>query len=257
MSAATFDWESGRRRGMRRTVLISAVAHGAVVAAFVLAPTLGPDRISLPSVVTVNLVAAPPGPAPVARPRPRPAPPAPRKIVLPTRPERVVPVPTPKAPPKVEEDYDELLKKLRADAGEHRPDPLERTPPPPAPSYEPEPLPTPAPTAGANPSATATPAGGGVGQLAPPEVVAWVRDARIHVRREWVLAAGFRFQQLETHVDVELDTDGSVLGEPKIVRRSGNPWYDESVVRAIEKSDPLPAPPEAGRWPFVFRPEDY
>jgi TonB family protein len=92
--------------------------------------------------------------------------------------------------------------------------------------------------------------------LAPPEVVAWVRDARIHVRRVWVLAPGFRLQALETHVLVELDARGNLLGEPSITRRSGNPWYDESVVRAIQKADPLPAPPEAGKWPFVFRPED-
>lgn len=36
----------------------------------------------------------------------------------------------------------------------------------------------------------------------------------------------------------------------------GNPWYDENVVRAIQKASPLPAPPEAGEWAFVFVPED-
>ena len=41
-----------------------------------------------------------------------------------------------------------------------------------------------------------------------------------------------------------------------MLRRSGNPWYDESVVRAIQKASPLPPPPEAGEWPFVFKPED-
>jgi colicin import membrane protein len=57
-------------------------------------------------------------------------------------------------------------------------------------------------------------------------------------------------------VQVRLDPQGNVVGEPRITRRSGNPWYDDSVVRAIEKSSPLPPPPEAGEWPFVFRPED-
>jgi colicin import membrane protein len=97
---------------------------------------------------------------------------------------------------------------------------------------------------------------GARGVRASPEVVGWVRDARIHVRRQWVLSPGFRMQALETHVEVELDSQGNVQGEPEITRRSGNPWYDESVVRAIQKADPLPAPPEAGKWPFVFRPED-
>jgi TonB family protein len=33
---------------------------------------------------------------------------------------------------------------------------------------------------------------------------------------------------------------------------SGNPWYDESVERAIQKASPVPAPPEAGDWQFTF-----
>ena len=83
-----------------------------------------------------------------------------------------------------------------------------------------------------------------------------MRRAKIHVRRNWVLTPGFRTQPLETHVSVRLDAGGRVLGEPKVVRRSGNPWYDDNVVRAVQKASPLPAPPEAGSWPFVFRPED-
>ena len=156
--------------------------------------------------------------------------------------------PPPKPP---EQDYDDLLEKLRAEAGEPRPEPLEPLLPP---AHEPVPVAEPA----ATPTlpATTAPAGGATRQAAP-EVVAWLRDARIQVRRQWVLAAGFRYQALETRVEVDLDAAGHVQGEPRITRRSGNPWYDESVVRAIRKADPLPAPPEAGTWPFVFRPEDY
>lgn len=259
MSAATFDWESERRRGLRKTVAISAVAHAVVVAVLVAGPAFHPRPVMLPTVVTVDLVAAPPAPSPRPAPAPRPMP---RKVVLPASPTRVVaPVPTPKPrqPDKpVEEDYDDLLKRLRADAGEDRPEPVDlrpKTPPaPPTPAATPTPAPAVVPDTRAAVTSTSR---GAVGQRASPEVAAWVRDARIHVRREWVLAAGFRLQDLETHVEVELDRDGHVIGEPTITRRSGNPWYDESVVRAIEKADPLPAPPEAGRWPFVFRPEDY
>ena len=89
-----------------------------------------------------------------------------------------------------------------------------------------------------------------------PEVAAWLRAARLHVRQAWVLPAGLRHEPLETQVEVELDAQGNVLAEPKVVRRSGNPWYDESVVRAVEKASPLPPPPEPGTWPFVFKPED-
>jgi TonB family protein len=258
VSAATFDWESQRRRGLRKTVAISTVAHAAVVAVLVLGPALHPKPVLLPSVVTVDLVAAPPAPAPAPRARPAPRP-TPRKVVLPASPSRVVaPVPTPKPREKpVEQDYDELLKRLRADAGEDRPEPVDLQPKAPPAPPTPTVTPAPAPAVVSEPRAAATSTTRGVGRRVSPEVAAWVRDARIHVRREWVLAAGFRLQDLETHVEVELDRDGHVIGEPEVTRRSGNPWYDESVVRAIEKADPLPAPPEAGRWPFVFRPEDY
>jgi TonB family protein len=67
---------------------------------------------------------------------------------------------------------------------------------------------------------------------------------------------GFRTQALETHVVVRLDSSGTVMGTPRIARRSGNPWYDEGVVRGIQKASPLPPPPEAGDWDFVFVPED-
>ena len=56
----------------------------------------------------------------------------------------------------------------------------------------------------------------------------------------------------EDTIRVELDASGGVVGEPRIVGRSGNPWYDEGVVRSIQKASPLPPPPEAGEWSFVF-----
>jgi colicin import membrane protein len=88
-----------------------------------------------------------------------------------------------------------------------------------------------------------------------PEVAAWLKRAKIHVRKNWVLTPGFRTQAIEAHVEVDLDASGGVRGT-RVSRRSGNPWYDEGVVRAIQKSSPLPPPPEAGKWNFVFVPED-
>jgi TonB family protein len=55
---------------------------------------------------------------------------------------------------------------------------------------------------------------------------------------------------------VDLDAGGNVVGTPKVVKRSGNPWFDEGVVRAIQSSSPLPAPPAADEWAFVFVPGD-
>ena len=137
--------------------------------------------------------------------------------------------PPPKPKPKPQESYDDVLADLRAERGESRPDPVER------------------PTRAANaakPGAggTATTPGARASGTASvtPEVAAWLRAARLHVRQAWVLPAGFRREPLETQVEVELDAQGNVLSEPKVVRRSGNPWYDESVVRAVQKASPLP-----------------
>jgi TonB family protein len=76
------------------------------------------------------------------------------------------------------------------------------------------------------------------------------------VRQKWILPPAFRTQALKAHVLVDLDASGNVIGVPEVVRRSGNPWYDEGVVRAIQKASPLPPPPAADEWEFVFVPGD-
>jgi TonB family protein len=143
----------------------------------------------------------------------------------------------PPEPEPVEQDYSDVLAQLRADAGESAAEPA-----PPAPT----------PTA----AAPAAGIGSGVGRPVSAEVAAWVKKAKIHVRRAWVLPPGFRTQALEAYVLVDLDAGGNVIGMPEVVRRSGNPWYDEGVVRAIQKASPLPPPPAADEWAFVFVPGD-
>lgn len=183
-------------------------------------------------------VKADPEPKPEPEPKPRTEPKPP--------PKEVAKVETPKPPPpKPQESYDDLLAGLRAERGESRPSRVER----PKRSANAE-----KPGAG---GASTTPAARASGTAAvAPEVASWLRAARLHVRQAWVLPAGLRREPLETQVEVELDAQGNVLSEPKVTQRSGNPWYDESVVRAIQKASPLPPPPEPGSWPFVFRPED-
>jgi colicin import membrane protein len=127
-------------------------------------------------------------------------------------------------------EYDDLLAKLREEAGE---------------------VEEPTQVAGAG---SALP-GSGRGVPVTPEVMAWMRRAKVHVTRAWVLPPGFRTQSLSTEIRVRLSAGGEVLGT-HVARRSGNPWYDESVERAIKKASPLPPPPEADEWLFVFRPED-
>jgi colicin import membrane protein len=239
--------EDARRREFRRLLAYSGVAHLALLLVFSFSPR--PGGTALPAVVRVDLVAAAPGTAKSAPSKPAPpkpvAKPKPKKTVLPAQPKPLAkpepatkpkpltkpePVTKPKPAAEPEVEYDDLLAKLREEAGEGG---------------------EPTAVAGANIGQP----GGGRGIPVTPEVMAWMRSAKIHVTRAWVLSPGFRTQALSTEIRVRLSASGEVLGT-RVVRRSGNPWYDESVERAIQKASPLPSPPEADEWLFVFRPTD-
>ena len=234
-----------RRQELRRLIAISAAAHLAVVVVYGFSPE---SKISVPrGVVSVELVRAPAAArpttsAPVAKPvPPKPVPPKPKKVVLPAEPTtpkiepKVVEKPPPVQPkPKPEQQYEDVLAQLRAESGEDAP---------------------PTEIAEAAPAVIGSP-GSPTGVAISPEVAAWLKRAKIHVRKHWVVPPGFRTQFLEARVEVDLDASGGVRGTPRLSRRSGNPWYDEGVIRAIQKSSPLPPPPEAGKWNFVFMPED-
>ena len=49
----------------------------------------------------------------------------------------------------------------------------------------------------------------------------------------------------QAEFDVTLLPDGEVLGDPKLVKSSGNAAYDDAVERGILKAQPLPLPPDA------------
>jgi len=72
----------------------------------------------------------------------------------------------------------------------------------------------------------------------------------------WIVPPGFRTQPLQTRVVVTLDSAGNIVGSPRITKKSGNPWYDDGVVRGLAKASPLPPPPEAGDWVMWFEPGD-
>ena len=244
----TIQLGGDRRAELRRFLIASAGAHLALVAAFAYSPE---SRISVPrGVIAVELVAAPPGaptparalPAPVA-----PKPPKSKKVVLPAEPTTPKLKPKPEKPkvvakveppvkpvPAPEKGYEDVLAQLRAESGESAPQAE-------APSAAP---------------ALTGPLGSPNGVAISPEVAAWLKRAKIHVRKNWVVPPGFRTQYLEAQVQVNLGIGGQVRGTPRVTKASGNPWYDEGVIRAIQKSSPLPPPPEAGKWTFVFLPED-
>ena len=247
----SIDLGDGRRSGFGRFLVVSALLHLGLAGIFAFSPSFGVPSAPM-GAISVNLVGAPtrPAPAPAAKPKaepapapapaqPKPKPPVPEKRVLPK--ETSTPKPTPRAkreeitpeevarPQKPQQEYSDVLDQLRSELGE------EQKP------AQPEQV-----------AAVAPAGGGGTGRPVSPEVADWMRKARIHVRRNWVVPPGFRQLSLATKVDVELDAGGNLLGEPEIVKRSGNPWYDDGVLRSIRKASPLPAPPEAGVWNFVF-----
>jgi len=243
----TAHFDDARQREFRRFLSLSMLLHMVGFAMLAWMPTF--PVVRSPEAIMVNLVAAPGGvrAVPRAAPRPKPKPPKPAPVVLPKEPglPKPQPAPEPKVPPsepkvQPEQDYGDVLEQLRAELGEPEPKSQDET------------------AETAEPAQTAALGGGGAGsgRLVSPELARWLREARIHVRRNWTLTGNFRMQSLSAEVKVELDAAGNVVGTPEIARRSGNPWYDDGVVRSIQKASPLPAPPEAGTWSFVFKSDE-
>lgn len=231
-------WGGANRQDLHRFLKLSVVFHALGLLLLMFVPTL--PKLAAPGVIMVDLVASSSlgavrrGPS---APKPKPKPPKPAPKILPSEPTTPEPSAQPKPSPaeekapeeEVPEDYTDILAELRAELGE-----LDVVP-------EDEPV------------QTASLGGGfGPGRPVSPVVAAWIKATRIHIRKFWVVPPGFRNQSLETVIEVELDSGGGVRGAPEVVRRSGNPWYDDGVVRSIRKASPLPAPPEAGRWTFVL-----
>lgn len=57
----------------------------------------------------------------------------------------------------------------------------------------------------------------------------------------------------QAEFDVTLLPDGEVLGDPKLVKSSGNAAYDTAVARAIMKAQSLPLPPDVTLFNKYFR----
>jgi colicin import membrane protein len=78
------------------------------------------------------------------------------------------------------------------------------------------------------------------------------------IKDNWAWVGGR--SNLRVVVRFNIKDSGEIAGL-KIVQPSGDPSYDESVLRAVRKSSPLPAPPESVRKDFAeveisFRPKD-
>jgi colicin import membrane protein len=104
-----------------------------------------------------------------------------------------------------------------------------------------EPPPAPRPTGRAA-------AGGGGGQgtvRVSPELLDYFRRLEEKVRSSWVLPGALvrDAAKLVVVLRIVIEKDGRV-SEERIERGSGNPYFDDSVRRAIRKASPLPVPPE-------------
>jgi colicin import membrane protein len=244
------DHAAVQRSSFTRALTISLAGHIVLFLVVTIAPKPGPAP--LPRVISVQLVQmAPAAPAetgkgtaltkarPVAKSAPKPPAPAPtpRKVVLPTQ-ARAVPkkVRQVKRRPKPEElGYSDALAALRADLGE------DESPPPESHAR--------AETAEDSPPQTVQ-----SGHQVSPEIAAWMTATRSHLRRVWVTPPEYLDRPLMTEVRVNLGPDGAVLGTPRVVRSSGDPYWDDNTIRALMRASPLPRPPEAGEWPFIFTP---
>ncbi len=79
------------------------------------------------------------------------------------------------------------------------------------------------------------------------------------IKENWAWV-GQQRSNLKVVVQFGIKENGEIVGL-KIYQPSGDPSYDESVLRAVKKSSPLPAPPESYRKDFAdveltFRPRD-
>jgi len=251
------DSSEEQRRRSRNALAISLLCHLALLVALWIGPP-APAPLAMPPAIQVELLASLPSQArphakeatavPLAKPPPKLQP---KLEVLPKRASPAMPRRRAKPRPKKSERvirrqqrpkelrYEDALAKLRSELGEGAPD----APPAKAPQRA---LEEPQPSS----------AGAGAKLRISPELAAWMLATRRHIRAHWITPPEFREGNLQTELRVRLAEDGRVLGSPEVVRSSGNPFFDDNAVRAIRKASPLPRPPRAGNWPFVFTPEE-
>ena len=91
-------------------------------------------------------------------------------------------------------------------------------------------------------------AGGGGAQgtvRVSPELLDYFRRLEEKVRNSWVLPGAMARDaaKLVVELRIVIEKDGRVSSE-RIEQGSGNPYFDDSVLRAIRKASPLPVPPE-------------
>ncbi len=269
------------RRRLRNSMLVSVALHGSIFAAFAVAP---PRIVApMPQFLAVELVAALPSSAPASRPNPAPAPPTPS--APPAPPDTAPPEPPPPAPPVVKAPVQVLPEESPGRIRKVKPEPpkpkvVAKVAPEPksAPkrpkrekelSYEDamaelgideteeflEALPAPR-AADDSSGQPATPDASSVskaGVAISPELAAWNRATQRRIQRKWVTPAKFRDSGLATTLELRLSLSGELIGPPRVIQGSGDPYFDENAVRALLTAAPLDPPPKPGLQHFIFK----
>ncbi|HEY3305431.1 MAG TPA: cell envelope integrity protein TolA [Candidatus Binatia bacterium] len=102
---------------------------------------------------------------------------------------------------------------------------------------------------GKEPGAAALGAGGTGGGIARgAEFVRYFNEMRERIKSGWTWAG--RRTDLVASVRFSIQENGEIVGL-KLVRGSGDSSYDDSVIRALRKANPLPPPPESHREEFT------
>lgn len=282
VTADAYDrFEERYEPGIGRALVFALVVHLVLLAILFIGVRWQSHR---PAPVTVELFQAPPAPAPKPAAKvepPKPQPPKPE----PPRPAPKVEAPPPKPEPKVEPKPEPRIDKpdiARQVAPKPEPKPKPEAKPEPKPKpvakAEPKPKPKPAPKVEAKPkpkpdapSPTAVARSELRQQLAREEaairaqrqdaelrallareasaraLATWTDKIRAKIRGNIILPPSMAGNP-EAIFDVVLLPTGDVLGTPRLRRSSGDPRYDDAVLRAILKSSPLPRPDD----PNVF-----
>ncbi len=89
-----------------------------------------------------------------------------------------------------------------------------------------------------------------------PEQLAWDRGAQQQISRRFPDLARYRGRRLVAQVEINVTSSGDILGNPKLIRTSGDLDFDRRAVSAILLAAPFGAPPEAGPRRLNLNSED-
>jgi len=98
------------------------------------------------------------------------------------------------------------------------------------------------------PSIGGAPGGGGGGLVRGLEFIRYTEQIQRRMRESWIVTE--KKPGLSAIVRFRIQPDGEVL-EVEMVRPSGDTAFDQSVVRAVRKANPLPPPPPTYQQEFA------